>query len=62
MIFIVFYILYGLVCDYYLILIIKYFLNSYVIKKKMFLEIDIVKFFIKCILECRNNDEFIYFI
>lgn len=36
--------------------------NSYAIKKKMSSEIDIVKFSIKCILECRNNDELIYFI
>lgn len=33
--------------------------NSYAIKKKMSSEIDIVKFSIKCILECRNNDEVI---
>lgn len=32
------------------------------LKKKMSSEIDIVKFSIKCILECRNNDEVIYFI
>lgn len=36
--------------------------NSYAIKKKISSEIDIVKFSIKCILECRNNDELIYFI
>lgn len=38
--------------------------NSYAIKKKMSseIDIDIVKFSIKCILECRNNDELIYFI
>lgn len=34
--------------------------NSYAIKKKISSEIDIVKFSIKCILECRNNDELIY--
>lgn len=62
MTFTVFHISHGLACDYYSISITKYSSNSYAIKKKMSSEIDIVKFSIKCILECRNNDELIYFI